>query len=161
MAAITWKDSLSLQQPRMDQTHREFVELLARLQAVAAGDGPAEVMECYDAFVAHTERHFAQEERWMAAMGFAAQNCHSANHANVLNVLQAVRQRLADENDLPTVRLLVPELANWFEGHATSMDAALAMTMAELGFDPETQQATRPRDADAAPISTCGSTACG
>lgn len=161
MAAITWKDSLSLQQPRMDQTHREFIELLARLQVVAADAPPAEVLRCYDAFVAHTEQHFAQEKRWMAAMGFAAQNCHSGNHANVLGVLQAVRQRLVDEADVPTVRLLVPELATWFESHATTMDAALAMTMAELGFDPETQQAVRPRAADAAPITSCGSASCG
>lgn len=161
MDVITWKDSLSLQQPRMDQTHREFIDLLAGLQREAAGEVAAEVLRCYDTFVAHTERHFAQEERWMASIGFAPQNCHSANHANVLNVLQTVRERLVDQQDVATVRLLVPELATWFEAHATTMDAALAMTMAELGFDPETGQASRPRDADATPITSCGSAACG
>lgn len=35
-AALTWTDDLTLQQARMDQTHREFVELLSELEAALA-----------------------------------------------------------------------------------------------------------------------------
>jgi hemerythrin-like metal-binding protein len=160
MAAITWNETLALQQPRMDQTHREFVDLLVQLEHRLEAP-PVEVLSCYDEFLAHTEQHFAHEERWMAAIGFAPENCHAANHANVLNVLREVRRRLADDADVATVRLLVPELAQWFPAHARSMDAALALTMAELGFDPETCTLKRPLAAGAAPITGCGSASCG
>ncbi|MBA4178524.1 MAG: hypothetical protein C0505_18485 [Leptothrix sp. (in: Bacteria)] len=39
MAALTWSDGLALQQPRMDRTHREFVDLLAAVEA--RRDAPA------------------------------------------------------------------------------------------------------------------------
>jgi hemerythrin len=161
MAEILWKDSLALQQPRMDRTHREFVELLADLQRSADVDAPPEVLRRYDAFVAHTEVHFAQEEAWMARLGFAPVNCHSGTHANVLGVLAMVRGKFVDEGDMATVRLLLPELMTWFEGHATSMDAALAMTMAELGFDPESGALAHPPAPEAAPITGCGGASCG
>ena len=32
MTALTWSEALALQQPRMDQTHREFIELLQLLE---------------------------------------------------------------------------------------------------------------------------------
>lgn len=160
MAEIIWKDSLALQQPRMDRTHREFVDLLAGLQRAADEAPAAEVLRRYDAFVAHTEVHFAQEEAWMGQMGFAPVNCHSGTHANVLGVLTMVRGKFVDEGDIATVRLLLPELMSWFEGHATTMDAALAMTMAELGYDPETGAIACPPARDAAPITSCGSATC-
>ncbi len=161
MADITWNERLALQHPRMDQTHREFVALLGALQHSAEADAPAEVLRCCDGLIAHTEAHFAQEERWMAALGFAPANCHAGNHANVLGVLAMVRGKLADEGDVGTVRLLLPELMAWFEQHAGSMDAALAMTMDEFGFDVETGRLARAPAAEAAPITGCGSTACG
>jgi hemerythrin-like metal-binding protein len=136
MAALTWNEALALQQPRMDHTHREFVELLAGVEE-ALGLEREELVDRLAGFVAHTEAHFAQEERWMASLGFAAENCHAFQHGHVLQVLRAVEQKLADEGDVDTVALLVKELGQWFVVHAQSMDAALAETMAERGFDPE------------------------
>ena len=159
MTALTWSEALALQQPRMDSTHHEFVELLAALEAVL--DGPvAAVDAALAALLAHTEQHFAQEERWMAALGFAAQNCHAFQHAHVLQVLREVDSLWRNEGDLHVVRQIVGELAKWFPVHAQSMDAALAQTMAEHGFDPERGTAVA-LPAGRAPITGCGSHACG
>ena len=64
MAVITWNDSLALQQPRMDQTHHEFVDLLCEVEAALDGDSVS-LLACMAALVDHTDAHFAQEERWM------------------------------------------------------------------------------------------------
>lgn len=159
MPALIWTDTLSLRHPRMDETHREFVDLLAAVEAALEAPA-AELLDRVDHFVDHTEEHFAQEERWMAAMGFAPQNCHSQHHANVIGVLREVRRRLAEEGDANIVRLLVPEMAQWFPMHAQSMDAALAMTMSQLGFDTETQTSLRPLPELAEPITGCGGHHC-
>lgn len=136
MSAIIWSEALALQQPRMDDTHREFVELLSQVEEML--DGPDEALaQCLDDFLLHTELHFAQEDRWMAELGFAAVNCHTHQHAQVLQVVREVQRRLRESNDRPTVRLLVQELSQWFPTHAQHMDAALAQTMAERGYDPE------------------------
>lgn len=160
MAALTWNEALALQQPRMDHTHREFVELLAGVEAALALERE-ELADRLAGFVAHTEAHFAQEERWMQSLGFAAENCHAFQHGHVLAVLRAVQRKLADEGDTETVGLLVDELGKWFVVHAQSMDAALAETMAERGFDPETGTLQNPPAPGAAPITGCGSASCG
>ena len=160
MAAITWTETLALQQPRMDTTHREFVDLLNVLEQ--ALEGPVDALQAaLDRFTDHTVEHFAQEDAWMAQLGFAAENCHGFQHQSVLQVVQEVQRRLhADENDVALVRDLVPGLAQWFPIHAQSMDAALAMTMQEHGFDPETGAFARVVDASAAPITGCGGSSC-
>lgn len=159
MAALTWSEALALSQPQMDTTHREFVDLLAALERSLDGDGAA-VAANLAAFVDHTEAHFAQEDRWMAAIGFAPQNCHAFQHAGVLKVLRDVQAQVARADDRPLLRQLVAELAIWFPAHAQAMDGALAQVMAERGFDPLSGTCAQPLPADREAITGCGSASC-
>ena len=160
MAAITWTETLALQQPRMDDTHREFVDLLCQVET--ATEGPlTELVDTFAEFVAHTERHFEQEDRWMVTLGFDAQNCHGFQHTHVLQVLHEVQRRLVEDADVATVRVLVPELAQWFPAHAQNMDAALADTMLACGFDPDSGVMSSPPAPAAAPATGCGGGNCG
>ena len=159
-AGLAWSDALLVGDAAMDHTHREFVELLAGVEEALVLEHE-ELQDRLAGFVAHTEAHFAQEERWMQSLGFAAENCHAFQHGHVLAVLRAVQRTLRDEGDTQTVRRLVDELGPWFVAHAQSMDAALAQTMAERGFDPETGVLLHPPAADATPITGCGGASCG
>lgn len=160
MAALTWNEALALQQPRMDHTHREFVELLAAVEAALDGEAAA-LARALERFVQHTEAHFAQEDDWMQRVGFAAQNCHGLQHAQVLELVHEVHRRLRDEADVDVVRALVPALAEWFPVHAQSMDAGLVLAMREAGFDPETGTLLRPPAPEAEGPAGCGSGHCG
>lgn len=156
MSTLTWTADLCLDQPRMDATHREFVDLLSALeQALARTD--ADLDAALQALTAHTLEHFAQEERWMEALGFAAENCHALQHQSVLKALRDVQQQHAAGRDREPPRRLAAELALWFPAHARMMDAALAETMAEHGFDPDSGA---PPPAEAAAITGCGGTGC-
>lgn len=159
MNALTWHESLALQQPRMDQTHREFVDLLQDLGA-AVDAGATDIELRLADLLRHTEAHFAQEERWLRDIGFAAENCHAAQHGQVLKVLGEVAQSWRDEANRALIRVLVQELGNWFVAHAKTMDAGLAQLMAEQGYDPDTGIAGHPRDPLAAALTGCGSAAC-
>jgi hemerythrin len=163
MTALTWSEALALQQPRMDDTHREFVDCLNALQAARPGGGLEAAQAAVDALLAHTEAHFAQEDDWMARLGFEPDSCHPLQHRQVLEVVREVQRRLGAEGEaaLDYVDNLVPALAEWFPMHARSMDAALAQVMAERGFDPDTGVLVRPPEAGAVPISGCGSGSCG
>lgn len=161
MPSLTWTDHFELHQPRMDQTHREFVDLLGALeQAVEQDLGREEVAARFDQLLVHTEAHFAQEDRWMAALGFAPESCHSLNHAQVLKALRQVPPMIAQTLDAELIRFLVRELGTWFPSHAQMMDAALAEVMAERGFDPATGQCVRPAPAQAELITGCGGSSC-
>lgn len=160
---LSWAAELSLNQPQIDQTHQEFVELLNELGASlrAADAVPQPVLAVYQRLLAHTEAHFAMEEGFMAATGFAADNCHSKQHAMVLDVMREVLVHTVTTQDLAPMRNLLTELANWFPSHAEMMDASLVFHMTQVGFDPSTGSFFDPARAGAAPISSCGSGACG
>lgn len=158
MTTLTWTDDLALGQPRMDATHVAFVERLAALEH--ALENPETVASALVALVDHTEEHFAQEEGWMAALGFAPQNCHAFQHQAVLNVLREVQRQHATQADDAVVRQLVDELAVWFPQHAQMMDAALAETMALRGYDAETGAMIRPPAPQAELITGCGNSSC-
>lgn len=99
-AAIAWNDQLLNHHPEMDATHREFVDHLAQVQAALAGPQDA-LLARYDAMLEHTVEHFAQEDRWMKDLGFSADNCHSAQHSQVLAVMREVRRQHAEgQSDL-------------------------------------------------------------
>lgn len=160
MAAIEWNDEWLLRQPQIDDTHREFVALMADTQAALAQPS-VHWLARYDDLLAHTVEHFAQEERWMASMGFDPENCHARQHAAVLQALREVRERLATAPDAALVGQLLDELTQWFSLHARSMDAALAETMERTGCNAATGACDRPLGEDSAARHTCGSTSCG
>lgn len=161
MTVLEWNDALVLQNARMDDTHRVFVATLNALDA-APDDALAAGL---DGFIADTIAHFGQEDRWMKRTNFAPENCHSAEHANVLEIMHEVRRRVG-EGDIEIGRRLVKELGPWFENHAQTMDAALAYHVSAVGFDTTSEEFTGEPDAAARallegqPAASCGS-ACG
>lgn len=152
MAALDWSDHLLLELPAMDDTHREFVDLLARVED--AGDDT--LLAAWAALVAHTVTHFGQEDAWMLETGFASGNCHSTQHRIVLQVMEEGLKRA----DFAIIRQLARELAIWFPQHAQSMDAALALHLRNVGFDPETGVLTLPAALPTSLIHGCGGSIC-
>ncbi len=135
MSSLPWSPALEIGLPAMDETHREFVDLLAQAQASDNQALPA----AWQAVIEHTEAHFAQEDAWMAATRFAASNCHTLQHRTILQVLREGAERAA-QGDITPIRLTSRELAMWFPQHAQTMDAALASHLKRVGFDPTTGQ---------------------
>ena len=68
MSSLEWTDALALDLPAMDDTHREFVDLLAAVE-----EAPDDrLVTAWRALIDHTEDHFAREDRWMRDTRFAA-----------------------------------------------------------------------------------------
>ncbi len=125
MALLDWSDALVLGNEPMDDTHREFVALLNAL-----GEGPEEsALERLDAFIAHTEAHFEQENQWMREGNFPMLHCHSQEHDGVLMVMREVRKYYL-EGKPQLVQVLANEMGVWFTQHAATMDAMLASYLA-------------------------------
>lgn len=160
MSTLAWSPALALAQPEMDATHQEFVDLLAAAEA-ALGAGEATLLARFESLVDHTVEHFGQEDRWMAATGFAPENCHSYQHQAVLGVMIECAKRAREQADFEPLRVAVGELAIWFPQHAQMMDAALAEHMKNVGFDPASGACRVPVAADGEPITGCGGSSCG
>jgi hemerythrin-like metal-binding protein len=155
MAQLEWSDALALELPLLDDTHREFVELLAAVEQAHDEN----LVDAWDRLVQHTQGHFAMEDAWMASTRFASGNCHSLQHKVVLQVMREGAAR-AQQGELSVLRAMALELAQWFPQHAQSMDAALALHLRRVGFDPATGVVSAPHALPGARIRGCGGTTC-
>jgi len=112
MNRLEWSDTLSLDLPQMDDTHREFVALLAAVQEAP----DAQLAGAWRALIDHTELHFGQEDRWMQDTRFASGNCHATQHFVVLKVMRE-GEDAAQAGRPDVIRLMAHELAAWFPQH--------------------------------------------
>jgi hemerythrin-like metal-binding protein len=124
--------------PRMDDTHREFVDLLQRMQAA----DKARFIELFAQLQAHTEAHFEIENALMRESAFPAVREHMDEHQRVLGELRHLARKVA-EGSLQLGRAYVrQQLPAWFRLHAVTMDSALAAHLKHhrrpLSFDPAT-----------------------
>lgn len=152
---LAWSDALALDLPLMDDTHKEFVDLLAVV--VQAPD--ATLLDAWRALIAHTDDHFGREDQWMYDTGFASGNCHAMQHKVILQVMREGEQR-AHGGELAVVRQMAFELGQWFPQHAQSMDAALALHLRGVGYDTATGQVRMPAALPRQAIQGCGGTTC-
>lgn len=121
--ALIWNDALhALHLPEMDETHREFIELLARAQAAP----DAELPGCLDRLIAHTSAHFARESGMMDACGLSSQAEHEAEHARILAELGQMRSRAAKGRTAFVCAYLSDAMPDWFRTHLATMDSELA-----------------------------------
>ena len=153
---LAWSDALSLELDFMDDTHREFVDLLA---ATELADDDT-VLAHFEALVAHTDDHFGREDQWMQDTQFSANNCHSMQHNVVLQVMREGLKRGKEQGDLALVRQMAHELGIWFPQHAQSMDAALALHLRRVGYDALTGVVSRPEALPSGDIQGCGGDTC-
>lgn len=151
MATLQWSESMGVEMARMDATHQESVQLLQAVQD--AGD--AQLMAAWERLLAHTEAHFAEEDRWMQATRFAAGNCHSTQHQQVLQIMRDGTGR-ARRGRLGELRVMAAELAVWLPQHIDAMDAGLAYHLRQVGFDPATGHIAHPEALPREPLQGWG-----
>lgn len=130
---FTWTDKFLLGFGPMDDTHREFVQVV---NAILTADD-ARMLERFDAFVDHARRHFEEERQWMEETGFPPRQCHIDEHSAVMKSVEQVREIVA-RGDAAEGRRLAQALVDWFPGHADYMDASLSQWMCKkrLGGTP-------------------------
>ena len=123
---LPWTDAFLLGYEAMDETHREFVEIVDRLLTCADADMAASMR----AFIEHAEAHFGQEKTWMEETDFPPRDCHIDDHDAVMDSARQVEE-LVKAGDVEIGREFAGELARWFPSHADYLDSALAQWMAK------------------------------
>jgi hemerythrin-like metal-binding protein len=152
IAPLSWSNDLHTGDSRMDDTHEEFVTMLNQLLATPQD----QQLPLYKAFLSHTVEHFAQEDRWMLATGFSADNCHAGQHTTILETMHAVEVHY-EGGDSEIITRLAEALTEWFPGHANSMDAGLAQHLKSVNFDSVTETLADPSVIHNVTLSGCGS----
>ena len=120
MKLFAWDDGYLLGCDEIDSIHREFVAVVNSL--LTTDDGG--LIEAFNRFEEHVERHFSQENDLMEQQCFPGRNCHIDEHNKVLVSVHEVKKRLLN-GDVATCRALTRALVKWFPKHAEYMDSAL------------------------------------
>ena len=141
MSRLQWSDGLSLDMPGMDDEYKTLVTLLD-----LAHEAPDPVLASrWRDLVQHTARVFEREDRWMHMTKFSSDHIHSTQHKVVLKVMQE-GLRVGESGNLALIRNMAAELGQWFANHRQSMDAALALHLRRVGYDPATGVLSMPDD---------------
>lgn len=123
--------SLSLDLPFMDQAHAQFTDLMKRVEEADDAQLPAAWREVVEL----TAENFAREDEWMQSTRFSCRKDHTLQHRVVLEVMrEGIVQ--ADEGRLLQVRQMAWQFRDWYHKHVQSMDAALALHLRGMRFDP-------------------------
>lgn len=125
MSRLEWHDERhALSAGAMDRAHKEFIDLANRLAEAADADELARL----ELLLSHCEDHFAQEQEWMLHSRLPAADNHQRDHEGVLALLSSARAELK-AGQCGAGRDMAESLMAWFEQHAATMDAALALHM--------------------------------
>jgi hemerythrin len=127
MAVLDRSDAISFGLPFMDRARARFARLLSRVDEAGSATLPAAWHDLLD----YAAENFACEDIWMRASGFSEGKDHSAQHRVVLEVMREGAVHAA-EGRFPQVREMAQQLKDWYETHASTMDAPLARHLRNL-----------------------------
>ncbi len=129
---IEWhNDSLSVGITKMDDTHKEFIDLINRL-----GQAPDEQFpELFNTLIEHTQQHFQSEDAAMEKSGFPPKFIHRNEHYRILDELKQLASTMGNGNISAAKAFVCNYLPEWFPMHAATMDRALAHHLKASGMD--------------------------
>ena len=112
---------LSLQEPEMDANHEEYLQLQERVRS-----NGLPLVEGLEAVLEHSRRHFAEEEAWMEAGGYAGIGEHKEEHRKILGEMEGFLQ-MAKKGRTPFARAYVNQgMPERLAHHIRNIDSELA-----------------------------------
>ena len=129
---LPWNDdTLSVGITHMDNTHKEFIDLLNQCAAAPTDKFPA----LFNELLQHTQKHFENENKMMEESGFPPIIIHQGEHARILAELEHLAEQV-QQGDLSTAQKYISEyIPDWFCNHAATMDSALAWHLKSRGME--------------------------
>lgn len=150
-----WSDALRVHLQPVDDDHQAIITALAKVVLASALD----VMPCWSHLISTMEAHFRLEDDWLVKTGFAADNCHSAQHATILRIMREGEAR-GHQGEQHVVRQMADELGEWLPQHVQRMDASMVAHFKEVGFDATKNAFTHDRPLYLEGMQGCGGGGC-
>ncbi len=112
----------------MNRDHAEFVAMRNKLLGLISAQAPEpDVDTLLDEVLAHTRRHFAEEEKLMQANHFPPYAIHKGEHESVLAEMSIHIESWKQRRDWKALRdWLDHKVGNWFVTHVGTMDLVTA-----------------------------------
>jgi len=93
-ALVVWTDALSVNDPEIDQQHRQLIDIINSLHAaMVAGKAKQVIGDLTDRWMEYTVRHFQYEEKRMAACGYPDLENHRRQHAKMAQRVRDIKEK--------------------------------------------------------------------
>jgi hemerythrin-like metal-binding protein len=124
---VSWTPELSVHVDKIDDQHKVWCERVNTLyKSVWSGVKVSELREFAGFLSDYARLHFSDEEALMMAHDYPKYDEHKSAHRVLLNKIQLLKQRIAEENiTAELVSDLLQELQNWFLEHIRQVDREL------------------------------------
>jgi len=132
MAYMDWKDQYSVENALIDKQHQALFGLVNEVaDKVKAGSMP-EVKGVINRLAAYTVEHFRDEEAIMKKAGYASLEDHQMIHAELLEKVQELQQKL-DKNQAVSMVGIIRFLSDWLKEHILKDDMAYKASIKGIG----------------------------
>lgn len=123
---IAWKDYYSVNDPALDNEHKQIIECINDLYVVVeANDAGDAIRRVLDQLVQYTNTHFSHEEARLKEIGFPALGEHKALHDEMRRRTLGLRTHL----NLVTANDVLGFLKSWWINHIQGEDKLYASFM--------------------------------
>ncbi len=89
--SITWSDDLSMHNPDIDDEHKQFIELVNQLNyTILDRESKETILDIMHKILAHSELHFASEERLFSEKNFPLAEEHTQTHTQLIATFKRI-----------------------------------------------------------------------
>ncbi|MBK8174291.1 MAG: hemerythrin family protein [Rhodospirillales bacterium] len=133
MTLLRWRDSLSLDVPRVDNDHKRLFELLNRVRFLdLAGDDPQAIGDALSELLLYTQTHFRREEQLMELGGYPGLAGHRRAHQQFTAKVAEIVALFHTDPQAVRVHDLYDLMADWLVDHVLGADMQLKPWIAHL-----------------------------
>ena len=123
--------------PFMNTVHCEELTLVARLLSQLEATAPPEKIDALmNEWLAHTEAHFAREERLMDSYRFPPYPIHQMEHQRALDELNAAHQAwLSSRGNQALQDYIQSTWRPWLQQHVATLDKVAAQFLSQFDIE--------------------------
>lgn len=124
MRGFSWTEAMSVGVSSLDADHRSLVGIIGQLENVTPDDAARVVGIVMEALAEYSRRHFAREERLLAACGFSGLSVHRAEHDAFCRAVERVSERRERVDPSSVAAETLDYLRGWLVHHILIQDMA-------------------------------------
>lgn len=138
---MLWQDNYSTGIEKIDEHHKQLVELISRLEkALVEGQVVKEMGQVIKALVDYTKYHFREEEQLMQRWHFSELPVHKKKHKDLVDEIVQMLLKIRQGKHLDAIELL-EFLKRWLVDHILKEDSKLGRAQAMAApKDPQTDE---------------------
>jgi len=122
VALIAWSDALSVDDPEIDQQHRQLIDIINTLhEAMLTGKAKRAIGDLIDRLIQYTVKHFQYEEGRMEAGGYPDLIEHKKRHADLVEKVLDIQKKVKSGQQLVEMETL-KFLKMWLTEHIQRSD---------------------------------------